>query len=243
MGESTAIAWTDQTWNPWRGCTKISPGCENCYMFTAQERYGRDPSVVVRTKTWGEPARWNRAAQAEGRPRRVFTCSWSDWFHNDADAWRAEAWAIIRSTPWLQYQILTKRSGRIAGKLPADWGAGYPNVWLGVSVESDKFLWRMDDLRKIAAAVRFISYEPALGPIAHSLNLDRIDWVIQGGESGPGFRAQDLAWAHDVRALCAKAGVAYFFKQASAPRTEMGIDALGEIVREYPTPRGARLLA
>src|SRR5437870_2530620 len=90
---------TDYTWNPWRGCTKISPGCTNCYMFRDQRRYGRDPSVVVRTKTWRDPLRWQKKAEAAGRTDLVFTCSWSDWFHEDADAWRPEAWDVVRRCP------------------------------------------------------------------------------------------------------------------------------------------------
>ena len=122
MGDSTLIAWSQRTWNPWRGCTKISPGCAHCYMFSAQERFGRDPAVVVRTGTWGQPLKWERQAAAAGRLERVFTCSWSDWFHADADDWRDEAWAVIKRCPHLQFQILTKRQERIVAHLPADWG-------------------------------------------------------------------------------------------------------------------------
>lgn len=138
MSEQTLISWTDHTWNPWRGCEKITPGCDHCYMFIAQVRYGRDPSQVVRTQTWRQPIRWNAEAEAARKPRRVFTCSWSDFFHPDADEWREEAWAVIRSTPWLTYQILTKRPSNIAARLPGDWGDGYRNVWLGVSRHSQR---------------------------------------------------------------------------------------------------------
>jgi protein gp37 len=186
VGEETKIAWADDTWNPWRGCTRINPGCKNCYMFTEQRRYGLDPAVVTRSKTWGEPARWNRKAEAASVIRRVFTCSWSDFFHENADPWRDEAWEIIRSTPYLMYMILTKRSENIRDHLPSYWGDGYPNVWLGVSVEDRRHgLPRIDVLRTIPAAVRFLSIEPLLedlGPI----DLTGIDWVIVGGESGPG---------------------------------------------------------
>lgn len=233
MAEKTIIAWTDKTWNPWRGCTKVSPGCAHCYMFTAQARYGRNPDVVVRTKTWGDPVAWNREAAAEGRSWRVFTCSWSDWFHADADAWRDEAWALIRSTPHLTYQILTKRPERIAAHLPADWGRGYPNVWLGVSIENNRHVGRADLLREVPAQVRFISAEPLLGPLP-DLDLTGIHWLIVGGESGPGFRPMDQAWALDLHRMAQDAGTAYFYKQSAAPRTEMGIELAGRIVREYP---------
>jgi protein gp37 len=241
MAEKTIIAWTGQTWNPWRGCTKVSPGCKNCYMFTAQERYGKDPSQVVRTKTWGDPLRWQKAAAAAGRSELVFTCSWSDWFHVDADPWRGEAWSIVRRCPNLTFQILTKRADRIAANLPPDWGQGYPNVWLGVSVENRKHgLPRIDHLRPIPAAVRFLSVEPLLEDLG-AVNLDRVDWVIVGGESGPGFRPMEHDWARSLRGQCQAAGVAYFFKQSSAPRTETGIELDGKIVREYPTPRRVEL--
>src|SRR3954467_13177575 len=138
------VAVTHYTWNPWRGCTKVSPGCKNCYMFRDQRRYGRDPSQVVRTKTWREAVRWQKKAEAAGRTDLVFTCSWSDWFHADADAWRPEAWEVVRRCPNLTFQILTKRPERIREHLPADWGAGYENVWLGVSVERNDYVGRAD---------------------------------------------------------------------------------------------------
>lgn len=240
MSERTIIAWTERSWNPWRGCTKVSPGCKNCYMFTAQLRYGRNPAEVVRTGTWGDPLRWQRRAAARGTTERVFTCSWSDWFHDDADAWRDEAWDIIRRCPNLTFQILTKRPERIVDHLPADWGQGWPNVWLGVSIERDDYCGRADILRQIQAAVRFISAEPLLGPLP-SLNLTGIDWLIVGGESGPGYRPMEHAWARDLRDRAHAAGVAYFFKQSAAPRTETGIELDGQVVREYPAPRRVEL--
>src|SRR5262245_41658448 len=99
MADRTSISWTDRTWNPWRGCRMVSPGCAHCYMFTEQRRYGRDPTEVVRTKTWGDPPKWQRQAEAGDPRRRVFTCSWSDWFIEEADPWREEAWAVIRACP------------------------------------------------------------------------------------------------------------------------------------------------
>jgi protein gp37 len=221
MGERTGIAWTSRTWNPWRGCTRVSPGCAYCYMFTAQERYGRDPNIVTRTKTWNDPIRWEREAAAARRIDLVFTCSWSDWFHVDADPWRDEAWAVIRRCPHLTFQILTKRHERIADHLPADWGAGYPNVWLGVSIENDRFVHRADALRTVPAVVHFLSLEPLLGPLP-SLNLTNIQWVITGGESGADFRPMDHAWCRDIRDRCVAQGIAYFQKQSAALRTEMG---------------------
>jgi len=233
MGQQTIISWTERTWNPWRGCTKISPGCKNCYMFTAQKRYGRDPAVVVRTKTWKDPARWQRRAATEGWRELVFTCSWSDWFHETADAWRDDAWQVVRSCPNMIFQILTKRPERIADHLPSDWRDGYENVWLGTSIETSEYTGRADMLRDVPAAVRFVSAEPLLGPL-DELNLDGIDWLIVGGESGPGFRPMDHTWARVLRDRAIAAGVAFFFKQSAAARTEMGTSLDGVEWRQLP---------
>lgn len=205
MSEKTGIEWTDATWNPWRGCTQVSAGCDLCYMFREQRRYGNDPEIVVRSKTtFTEPLRWTK-------PRMIFTCSWSDWFHEAADPWRDEAWQIIRDTPHHIYQILTKRPGRIHRCLPADWGSGYPNVWLGVSIENQDAAFRVRQLQAIPADRRFISAEPLIGPLA--LDLTGIDWLIAGGESGPGCRPFDPAWAKALLAQCRMYGTAFFLKQ------------------------------
>jgi len=219
MGLKTAIAWTHSTWNPWRGCTKVDPTCARCYMFTAQRRYGRDPSVVTRcsrpvfrmplSRKWEEV---RERCVAEHGQHLVFTCSWSDWFHADADEWRDEAWDIIRQTPGSTYQILTSRPERILEHLPADWGDGWPNVWMGVTIGTRSQVDRADMLRAVPAVRRFISAEPLLGPLLHDahdpgepsddamagdgmthwaddrdgpeLHLGGIDWLIAGGESG-----------------------------------------------------------
>jgi protein gp37 len=240
MSDQTTIAWTEATWNPWMGCTKVSAGCDNCYMFREQRQYGNDPELVRRSKTkFADPLKWKE-------PRRIFTCSWSDWFHKDADAWRAEAWAIIKATPQHTYQILTKRPGRIARHLPADWGAGYPNVWLGVSIESQEQIHRLWQLLAVPASIRWASCEPLLGPLTiadavgplHTANLLRgLDWLVVGGESGPdGVRREmDLEWAALLQRECRDAGTAFFFKQRSARRSE---DTTGVpewlLKREYP---------
>jgi len=233
MAEKTIIAWTDKTLNFWMGCSKVSPGCKNCYADTAMTRYGRDFSTVTRTKTWGDADKWQKKAAALGKTDMVFTCSWSDFFHEGADAWRAEAWAVIRRCPNLTFQILTKRPDRVADHLPEDWGNGYRNVWLGVSIENDAYVWRADVLRGVPALTRFISAEPLLGPLP-SLSLERIDWLIVGGESGPGYRPMQTQWARDLREKATTSGTAFFFKQSSAPRTETGIELDGQIIREYP---------
>lgn len=207
MSETTAIAWTNKTWNPWHGCTKVSAGCDNCYMFRDKTRYGQNPELVVRSKTtFKAPLKW-------AEPAMVFTCSWSDWFHIAADEWRDEAWAIIKATPHLTYQILTKRPGRIARHLPKDWGDGYPNVWLGVSVENEQAAHRIAVLRETPAAVRFLSAEPLLGPLDLDRRLTGIHWVIVGGESGANCRPMEPAWAANILAECRAQGAAFFLKQ------------------------------
>lgn len=224
MGKVSGIEWTDATWNPWLGCTKVSPGCRNCYAERIEERYGRDFSQVRRTayRTFNSPMRWER-------PRMIFTCSMSDFFHKDADDWREEVWDIIRVTPRHTYQILTKRPERIEECLPEDWGSGWPNVWLGTSVEMPEYSGRMATLAEVPAVVRFISAEPLLGLVSiydaftllvteedrkQPLRWQTIDWVIVGGESDPvNPRPMKVEWARLLRDECLHYGIPFFFKQ------------------------------
>lgn len=253
MADETLIAWTDHTANFWMGCQKVSDGCKNCYAETLTTnrmglRLWGPPKTTRRQATknvYPNVARWNREAMqvpgvlGPGAPHLVFVGSLMDWAedHPDAEAIRPRIWDTIRASPNLHFQMLTKRPERIRALLPNDWGAhGYPNVWLGTSIEDMRVADRADHLRDIPAVVRFVSYEPALGPL-DALDLTGLDWIIYGGESGPGYRHHDLAWPRAMRVKCAEAGVAFFFKQSSAPRTEMGIELDGEIVRAYPTPR------
>ena len=206
MGKTTAIEWTEATWNPWHGCIKVSTGCKNCYMYRQKLRFGQNPKVVRRSKTtFFNPLKW-------AEPRMIFTCSWSDWFIKNADEWRNEAWDIIQRTPQHTYQILTKRPERIRSYLPTDWGEGWQNVWLGVSIESQKYVGRADILREIPVCIRFISAEPLLGPL-DLCDLSGIDWVITGGESGPRARPMKAKWARLVKDQCTNQGVAFFHKQ------------------------------
>ena len=202
MSKYSNIQWCDHTWNPWHGCKKISAGCKYCYMYRGKAQYNQDGSIIQKSKTkFNEPLKWKE-------PARVFTCSWSDWFIEAADQWRDEAWAIIKQTPHLTYQILTKRPERIAECLPADWGSGYENVWIGVSVENQEtadtripILSNLEDIK-----VKFISFEPLLEEIRliskalrfhfwdmhftkysfehYFENNAGIGWAILGGESG-----------------------------------------------------------
>lgn len=239
MGEATGIQWTEKTWNPIQGCHKISLGCKNCYMFTEKRRYGQDPDRVVRSAdaTFYAPLRkWKE-------PSLIFTCSWSDWFIEEADQWRADMWDVIRQTPHHTYQILTKRADRIAANLPAGWGAGWSNVWLGTSVENqeqaDK---RIPELLKIPAAVRFLSCEPLLAPVDLRLTVkfcggseavkddaSLLHWVIVGGESGSGARECRLSWIDSIVRQCTSASVPVFVKQLGAKPT-FADSATGESV-------------
>jgi protein gp37 len=225
MSEHTAIGWCDSTWNPWHGCRKVSPGCKHCYMFTAKRRYGQDPQKVVRAAptTFRAPLRWTE-------PKRIFTCSWSDFFiEMPTEHWRDEAWQIIQATPQHTYLILTKRPQNMPGTVPwtrqsmGDWFTGRPwptprpHVWLGVSVESTRYYERIDRLVQIPAARRFLSLEPLLGPLP-DLPLTGIDWVIVGGESGPRHRPMAIEWVAEIRDQCTAAGVPLFVKQDCGPR-------------------------
>lgn len=213
MGKQTNIQWTNDTWNPWHGCIKISPGCKNCYMYSDKKRYGQDPHKIVRAK----PATFN-APLTKLKGPLVFTCSWSDFFIEEADQWRPEAWEIIKATPHLTYQILTKRPERIKKCLPPDWGDGYKNVWLGISAEDKKhYQYRMTYLFHVKAHIKFISFEPLLGDVG-DLMLDGIfenvfQWAIIGGESGHGARLFNTDWADNIIRQCKDAGIAVFMKQ------------------------------
>jgi len=235
VSEETKIAWTDRTFNAWIGCAKWSSGCTNCYAERlARERlmldvWGPDARrQVTAASNWAKPRRWNREAQASGRTIKIFCGSLMDWCEDNEQLIepRARLWRLIRETPCLTWQLLTKRAERIAQCLPADWGKGWPHVWLGATIEGNRYVKRANDLRKIPVAVRFVSYEPAIAPL-DKINLKGIDWLIFGGESGPGYRPCDMQWARDIRARCEAAGVAFFFKQSAAPRTDMGIELDG----------------
>jgi protein gp37 len=256
MAYKTLIAWTDHTFNPWMGCHKVSDGCKHCYAETlVKNRMGRAGvwganGVRQRTKgPWRKVRAWAKEAEAEQSVHRVFCASLADVFEDypGPNEWRPDVWEIIRESPWLDFQLLTKRPENIARMLPDDWDTAfpghdfYPNVWLGTSIEDNRVAGRGPILTSVPALVHFVSYEPAVGPL-DELNLEGIEWMIVGGESGPGHRKLDLRWARSMRARCAESGTAFFFKQDSGPRTEMGIDALGEVIREYPTgwDRGVR---
>lgn len=253
MGEKTAIAWTDHTFNLAWGCYKVSPGCKNCYADTfSTQRLGQGfwgknaPRRTFGPNHWNELNKYQRTAERDGaiiyphNPyiRLVFCCSMCDVFegHPTIDGELPKLWDAVRRNPNLHFQLLTKRPENIEARLPKGYPNGYENVWLGTSIEHNDYRHRADYIRDLPAAVRFISYEPALGPL-DQVDLTGIDWVIYGGESGPGYRNHDISWPRQMRAMCKENDVAFFFKQSPAPRTEMGIELDGEIVREFPRLR------
>jgi protein gp37 len=212
MSDNSGIEWTDATWNPVTGCTKVSPGCKNCYAerlalrlrAMGNPRYRNGFSLTLHPDQLTLPLRWRQ-------PKRVFVNSMSDLFHETVpEAYIRRVFDVMAEAHWHTFQILTKRSRRLASLAPRlAWPA---NVWQGVSVESQRYTSRVGDLQGVPAAVRFLSVEPLLGSIPR-LPLDGIHWVIVGGESGSGRRPIEAAWAREIRDQCVSAGVAFFFKQ------------------------------
>ena len=212
MGSKSSIEWTEYTWNPVTGCTKISPGCLNCYAermakrlkAMGQPNYTEGFKVAMHENVLRAPFGWRR-------PSRVFVNSMSDLFHEEVPVFFIQkAFEVMRSLPLHQFQILTKRAERLAELsrlLP--WTE---NIWMGVSVENRDYIQRIDILRQTEAFVKFLSIEPLLGPIPE-LDLAGIDWIIVGGESGPGARPMKKEWVTEIRDQCLDAGVAFFFKQ------------------------------
>ncbi len=221
MGDHSAIEWTGATWNPTTGCDKTSPGCDNCYALTlskrlkamGQAKYQNDGDartsgpgfgLTLHPDTLDVPRAWSSR-------RTIFVNSMSDLFHKGIpEGYIRQVFDVIADTPQHQYQVLTKRSKRLAeiGRR-LDWPA---NLWMGVSIETTKYRFRIDHLRSVDASVRFVSAEPLLGPL-RNLDLDGIHWLIAGGESGPRSRRMEEAWVLDLRDQCAAAGVPFFFKQ------------------------------
>ncbi|WP_437649296.1 DUF5131 family protein [Sorangium sp. So ce362] len=221
MSKDSAIEWTDHTFNPWWGCTKISPACAHCYAETWSKRlrlpiWGQHAERrFFGDAHWDEPLAWNEKAAREGQRRRVFCASMADVFEDraDLDPWRARQWKLIEATPWLDWLLLTKRPENVGAMVP--WGSNWPsNVWLGTTVENaDWAAKRIPALLQHSAVIRFLSCEPLLGPIDLSPWMGEIDWVIVGGESGHGARPMRPVWARSLRDQCATAGVSFFFKQ------------------------------
>ncbi len=223
MGDKSAIEWTEATWNPVAGCSKVSPGCAHCYAETISLRFSRSrkpwlpeyevENVVLHPERLGQPSRWRR-------PRLIFVNSMSDLFHERVPlAFIRRVFDVMIEADQHVYQILTKRHERLAALAPRlPWPQ---NVWMGVSIENRRWIDRADYLRRVPAAVRFISAEPLLGPL-DGLDLSGIDWLIVGGESGTRHRPMQAQWATDLRDLCRREGVAFFFKQWGGARAKSG---------------------
>jgi len=212
MGAETAIEWTESTWNPVTGCTKVSAGCLNCYAermakrlcAMGQYRYRNCFKVTLHQDSLAEPYRWKK-------PRKVFVNSMSDLFHEQVPLeFIQRIFAVMNENQHHIFQILTKRSQRLRQLAPLlNWSQ---NIWMGVTVENDSYVQRVKDLRSVSCPVRFISLEPLLGPMPH-LDLQGIDWAIVGGESGPGARPMKSEWVIDIKEKCLEKGIAFFFKQ------------------------------
>lgn len=252
MGDKSSIEWTEATWNPVVGCTIISPGCTNCYAMRLARRLEAmgQPKYVGTTRISGGRAKWNGVVRLDEASlsvpngwrvgRMIFVNSMSDLFHENVPlAFIQKVFLTMRATPQHTYQILTKRAERLeelSGEL--DWPR---NVWMGVSVESADYLYRISHLRRTSAAIKFLSLEPLLGPL-EGMNLTNIDWVIAGGESGPGARPMKADWVRCIRDQCASANVAFHFKQwGGVNKKKAGRQLDGRTWDELPLVRKADL--
>lgn len=235
MAQASNIEWTDTTWNPITGCTKVSPGCKHCYAERMAKRlhamgvdnYRNRFQLTLHPHVLEAPLRWRK-------PRNVFVNSMSDLFHPEVPMdFVRQVFGIMREASWHRFQILTKRAERLRALADdIDWPT---NVWMGVSVENERYLQRVDDLRQVPANIRFLSLEPLLGPLPR-LELTEIDWVIVGGESGPGARPMKREWVLDIRDQCKEDQVAFFFKQWGGVRKDLtGRELEGRTWNELPT--------
>lgn len=224
MGQNSSIEWTDHTFNPWWGCTKVSPGCKHCYAETLSNRYGNDvwgPRKVRRTfgeKHWHEPLKWHRFAVEHKRRMRVFCASMADVFEDNrsVEDERRKLWRLIEETPMLDWLLLSKRPENMLKLAP--WRGAWPaNVWAMTSVENqEEAERRLPELLKVPTIVRGLSVEPLLDSVDLSSWLAEIQWVIVGGESGPNARPMQPDWARQLRDQCVNADVPFFFKQWGA---------------------------
>jgi protein gp37 len=247
MSNKSTIEWTNATWNPVTGCTQVSPGCDHCYALTFAQRFRGVPGHPYEQgfdlKLWPErldlPVQWKK-------PRRIFVNSMSDLFHKDVpDNFILDVFKTMVLADQHIYQVLTKRPSRLVNTNLTDkisqtilhltGSSIWPfHIWLGVSVETSAYAWRVDALRKVPAAVRFISAEPLLGPL-DNLQLDDIHWLISGGESGPGYRVCQADWVRSLRDHCLRSGVAFFHKQWGGRTPKAGGRLLdGRTWDEYP---------
>jgi len=235
MATESHIEWTDTTWNPVTGCDKISQGCKHCYAerlalrlrAMGLDRYRNGFEVTLQREALAEPFRWKR-------PRKVFVNSMSDLFHEDVPLdYIQQVFEVMRAVPRHTFQVLTKRSARLLELAPSlPWPE---NVWMGVSVEDELVINRITDLARVPAAVRFLSCEPLIGPL-RGLRLGAIDWVIVGGESGPGARPMSPLWVEEIFRQCRASSVPFFFKQWGGVRkSKTGRTLHDRTYDEYPS--------
>ena len=237
MAANSAIEWTESTWNPVTGCTKISPGCKHCYaermafrlQRMGQPNYANGFKLALHEQVLRLPLQWKK-------PQTIFVNSMSDLFHKDVPLeFIQKTFSVMGEAHWHRFQILTKRSQRLLElSFRLDWR---PNIWMGVSVENQEYAHRINHLRRTEAHVKFLSLEPLLGPL-RKLNLKEIDWVIVGGESGPRARPMDEAWVLDIRDQCVAANVSFFFKQwGGVHKKKNGRELEGKTWDEMPRMR------
>jgi protein gp37 len=224
MAENSKIEWTDHTFNPWIGCTKVSPGCDHCYAEALAKRYGwaewgpHGERKRTSEANWRKPRQWAKAARGTGKRPRVFCASLADVFDNQVpEEWRAQLFDMVEETPELDWLLLTKRPENLDRFFPM---GVWQNVWLGATCEDqERYDRRWPILRDInPTGVHFISYEPAIGPLRLHNGPDQPDWVICGGESGPGARLMDPNWAAAIKRDCEVAGVYFFMKQMTGKK-------------------------
>jgi len=240
MGRSSGIEWTESTWNPVTGCTKVSPGCKNCYAerlalrlrAMGQPNYAKGFDLAIHPLALELPLHWKK-------PQVIFVNSMSDLFHRGIPLeYVQRVFDVMRRASWHTFQVLTKRSDRLAKVDPhLQW---HENIWMGVSVESEQYLQRVDDLRRCHAQVKFLSLEPLLGPLP-GLSLEGVDWVIVGGESGPGARPMDVRWVAQIQEMCKRARVPFFFKQwGGVQKSKAGRLLKGRTWDEMPVQMASR---
>jgi protein gp37 len=248
MAEHTEISWADATFNPWIGCTKVSPACDFCYAARDNDRRKWVPGWGAgvprrRTKTWGDPVKWDKQAAASGYRPRVFCASLADVFDNEVEqSWRDDLWALLRRTPNLRWMLLTKRIGNAAKMLPDDWP--YPNVGLMATI-ANQAEWERDfpKLMRVRAAWHGVSAEPLLGPIEIEdwlIGSAKPDWIITGGESGPNHRYTNPEWVRSLRDQCARNEIAFHFKQWGGVRPKSnGCEIDGREHKDFPAALAA----
>lgn len=240
MANKSSIEWTESTWNPITGCSKISPGCKNCYaermakrlQRIGVERYAKAFNLTLHPDVLELPLSWKT-------PKVIFVNSMSDLFHEQVPlSFIQRAFTVMKAAHWHTFQILTKRSERLCLLAPMiEWPN---NVWMGVSIESQKYIKRIEHLRKVPSAVRFLSIEPLINRI-NEMNLKNIDWVIVGGESGPKARKMEQEWVIQIKNICEKYKVPFFFKQWGGTRkSKHGRVLLGKTWDEMPIPKNPR---